>query len=235
MTTHTGAGKLAGSAAASISSASMPPAEPPMTTIRCVATRLRCHIRKVRARFVRARHRLVLAADSSAVHVSPRDQIDFVLGQADAWLEGQRPTVESIDPPPTSGAARHVGARARLPVAGFLDRCQFQSAHARFPAQGTLVHGRDSLWISARTPVRTRSSSRVHVAQKAECVQPDCTRQGERHGRPGRQEGQDKESAAARDEAEEQEPKEVGQGAVQAIGRKHLGAINQPDERSTTA
>ena len=29
--------------------------------------------------------------------------------------------------------------------------------------------------------------------------------------------------------------KEVGQGAVQAIGRKHLGAINQPDERSTTA
>ena len=83
------------------------------------------------------------------------------------------------------GAARHVGARARLPVAGFLDRCQFQSAHARSPAQGTLVHGRDSLWISARTPVRTRSSSRVHVAQKAECVQ-------------------------------------VGQGAVQAIGRKHL-------------
>ncbi len=66
-------------------------------------------------------------------------------------------------------------------------------------------------------------------------MQPDCTRQGERHGRPGRQEGQDKESAAARDEAEEQEPKEVGQGAVQAIGRKHLGAINQPDERSTTA
>lgn len=60
MTTHTGAGKLAGSAAASISSASMPPAEPPMTTIRCVDTRLRCHIRKVRARF--GRHRMVGAA-----------------------------------------------------------------------------------------------------------------------------------------------------------------------------
>ena len=71
MTTHTGAGKLAGSAAASISSASMPPAEPPMTTIRCVATRLRCHIREVRARF--GRHRMVRAADSSAVRVSPRD------------------------------------------------------------------------------------------------------------------------------------------------------------------
>ena len=221
MTTHTGAGKLAGSAAASISSASMPPAEPPMTTIRCVATRLRCHIRKVRARFGRARHRLVLAADSSAVHVSPRDQIDFVLGQAnDARLEGQRPTVESLEPPPTLGRGSAC-RRPRTPPIGRLPGTAVSSkVHTqRLPAQGTLVPGRDSLWTSARTPVRKRSSSSVHVAQKAECAQPDCTRQGERYGRPGRQEGQDKESAAARDEAEKQEPKEGGQSSVQAIGR----------------
>lgn len=44
---------------------------------------------------------------------------------------------------------------------------------------------------------------------------------GDQHGRQGRQERQDQESAAARDEAEKQGPKEAGQGAVQAIGRKH--------------
>jgi hypothetical protein len=79
-----------------------------------------------------------VAANSSAVHVSPRDQIDFVLGQAsDARLEGQRPTVESLEPPPTlgRGSACWASAHASQRQASW-NRCQFQSAHAKTPGAG---------------------------------------------------------------------------------------------------
>jgi hypothetical protein len=172
-------------------------------------------------------------AGSSAVYVSPRDQMDR-LGQADACLEGQRPTVESLEPPPTSG--RGSSRRPRTPPSGRVPRpLSVPECTRKIPGAGhTGSWARLSMDQCEDASPDAIFEPRP-CCSKAECVQPDCTRQGERHGRPGRQEGQDKESAAARDEAEEQEPKEVGQGAVQAIGRKHLGAINQPDERSTTA
>ena len=96
-----------------------------------------------------------VAANSSAVHVSPRDQIDFVLGQAnDARLDGQRPTVESLEPPPTSG--RGSSRRPRTPPSGRVPRpLSVPECTRKIPGAG-----HTGSWAATYGSVRGRQSRR---------------------------------------------------------------------------